>query len=484
MGQKHNSNHKNNNNINNNNFKEQKLFETFQEKKISSEIVAISYFKFSSEDIIINEMKKALKSNIDKSLDLTTDITMDIEKKRIKKEIYLEPSQIKNMLFLFIETVENLVYVIDSHSFEKLFKFREESKDYKKRCNRMFQSEHSQSTLICVHENELNISKIKIINSLNKSKIYCEQIQNIIFGKEYITIYDIKELRTGEIIMGYEGCIFAWEKTNKSEYIKMSDIEQLKFYDNIMNQNNFPEKRDEYIILNKFDNYYLPYKAFYLKDYNNNKIPIINKHSVKNILQLNNFLFTTLINLNESISVICFFDILSEKNINTNRKNDIIIKDVKYKNKDFTKLFYVTEKYFGVINIENITIISSKFREIVSIYYLNNINILKYDKIKENFYIPSLFLTFHDHHFLIQFIDIKTQNIFLKLFKFIINNEQNFEEIFSVTKSKIKNEECISNFLEFKNVRDNNLNFCAKFFVTNNKNNIIKKWIITGYEQV
>ena len=108
----------------------------------------------------------------------------------------------------------------------------------------MFQSEHFKSVLICVHENELNISKIKIINSINKSSIYCEKIQNIIFGKEYITIYDIMELRTGEIIMGYEGCLLAWEKTNKSEYIKMSNIEQIKFYDNILSQNNFPEKKE------------------------------------------------------------------------------------------------------------------------------------------------------------------------------------------------------------------------------------------------
>ena len=97
---------------------------------------------------------------------------------------------------------------------------------------------------------------------------------------------------------------------------------------------------------------------------------------------------------------------------------------------------------------------------------------------------PYNFLIFHDYHFMIQFIDLKTHNIYLKLFKFMINNENEFEEIFNVAKTKIKNEDFITNFLEFKNVKDNNINFYTKFFITNNKNNIIKKWIITGYEKV
>jgi hypothetical protein len=39
--------------------------------------------------------------------------------------------------------------------------------------------------------------------------------------------------------------------------------------------------------------------------------------------------------------------------------------------------------------------------------------------------------------------------------------------------------------LSFKNVKDikaNDLNFCAEFF-TNNKKNMVKKWITTDYEK-
>ena len=489
MGQKHNNKQKEeNNNIYDNNFEEQKLFQSFQEKKFTVEIAAISYFKFNPEDIVINQTKESISiNNPERSLDITGEVLKDNKKKKIKKEIYLEPTQIKNKLFIFLETIENLVYVVDSHSFEKLFKFREESKSDTRKCRLMFQSEHSKSTLFCLHENKLNISIIKIVNTLIKSSIYCEQIQSIIFGNSYVTLYDIKELNGGEIIMGLEGCILAWDKTNKSEEIKMSNMEQIRLYDRIMNQSNFPKERDDYIIQNKGNHYYLPYQAFYLNDYNNNKIKLIKKHSVINILQLNNFLFSILIDLYENTSVIIFYDI-NNKKININKNNDIIINDFtfKYNNTNISKMFYITCKYFGLITIDNIYIISSQFKEIVSIYYINDIKLLNNAKIKEKFLIPSCFLYFHDHHFLIQFVDIKTQKIYLKLFKFMINHKDNFEEIFNVSKKHIKIDFYINNFLSFKNVKDikeKDINFFAKFFITIDKSNIIKKWIITEYEK-
>ena len=103
-----------------------------------------------------------------------------------------------------------------------------------------------------------------------------------------------------------------------------------------------------------------------------------------------------------------------------------------------------------------------------------------------NFFLPWSFLVFNDYHFLIQFIDVKTKNIYLKMFKFIITKSNTFVEIFNVTKKRIKTDDFIYNILSFKDVKDikqNDANFCAKFFITNNKNNMIKKWIITNYEK-
>ena len=68
----------------------------------------------------------------------------------------------------------------------------------------------------------------------------------------------------------------------------------------------------------------------------------------------------------------------------------------------------------------------------------------------------------------------------------MINHKDNFEEIFNVSKKHIKIDFYINNFLSFKNVKDikeKDINFFAKFFITIDKSNIIKKWIITEYEK-
>ena len=220
MGQKHSHKYKKNNinNINNENFEEQKLFQAFQKKKISSEICAITYFKFDSEDIIENIPKKSNSvAEIENILDVAEEynIISLSDKKNKKKIVYLEKEQIIAKLFIFLEVIDNLVHVIDSHSFEKLFKFREESKTCEEKCKIMFQSEYQKSLLICIHENKLNINKMKIINSFQKSSIYSEQIQCIIFGNNYKSIYDIKETDSGQLFMSLEDSLFIWGKTNK-----------------------------------------------------------------------------------------------------------------------------------------------------------------------------------------------------------------------------------------------------------------------------
>lgn len=479
-----------NNNINT--FEEKILFQSFQNKKLTTEITSITYFKFNNEDIIEDQQHKessSINSN-NLSLELTADLSiMDKKDKKLKKEIYLDASQIKNKLFIFLENIDNLIYVIDSHSFEKLFKFREESKTNKEKCKLMFQSENKKSTLICVHENKLNINKIRIINSINKSKIYCEQIQSILFGNNYITLYDIKEINNGELIMGLEGCLFIWDKTNKTEYINMSNAEEKKLYEKLFNKSNFPKLREGYYIINKGNHHYIPNKLFYLNNINhNNKILSIDRTSVKNILPLNNLIFAILINLNDNISIIRFYDI-NEKEIFFEKKNDIIINDFQYKKLNITKLFYINDKFFGLINIENIIILSSNYKQIVTLYQINEVNLLnnnKHHKKLNNFFIPSCFLVSQDHYLLIQFYDTKTNNIFLKMFRFLINNKNNFSEIMNVTKTQLKSDEVINYFLPFKNVKDikeHDVNFSAKFFITYHKDNNIKKWIITGYEK-
>ena len=142
------------------------------------------------------------------------------------------------------------------------------------------------------------------------------------------------------------------------------------------------------------------------------------------------------------------------------------------------------------MNIEKLYIISALNKEIVSIYVINDthdlhmLSITK-DRSKSNCFLPSRFLLFHDNYFLIQFVDIKTKNIYLKMFRFVISHKNNFVEILNAAKKQIKNDDFIFNILAFKNVKDtkaNDLNFCAKFFITNNKN-MVKKWIITEYEK-
>ena len=132
------------NNDENQNFKEQKLFESFQEKKLSFEITAITYFKFNLEDIIINEEKDSSQEQmIENNIKVEKNKPLNSKKKKkIKKEIYLDKNTIESKIFLFLYNIDNSLYAIDSHSFEKLFKFREESKENKEKCKIMFQSEH------------------------------------------------------------------------------------------------------------------------------------------------------------------------------------------------------------------------------------------------------------------------------------------------------------------------------------------------------
>ena len=494
MGVKHNKKSKNNNNNNNidESFEEQKLFESFQEKKLTSEITAITYFKMNPEDIIINEIKENKEQNhinlVENSLDLTEEISLSNKTlTKLKKDIYLDISEINNKLFIFLINIDNIVTVIDSHSFQKLFKFREDSKTEKRRCTTMTQSEQHRSLLICIHDNKININKIKIINS-NKSSIYCEQIQSIIFGKDYVTIYDLKEIDTGKLIIGLEGCFFIWNKTNKSEDINMTYLEERKLLDKILTENHFPGDRENLIINIKGNHHYLPYEANYLNNINirTNKKMNFPKKTIKNILPLNNCLFAILINLNANYSLLRFYHIY-DKAIIFDEKNDIIINDIEYKMFYITKLFYITEKYFGLLNLEKLIIISSKYKQIVSIFLINDIKSFLNTKHnnKINIFIPKCFLLFPNYYFLVEFIDMKKQNVYLKMFKFIIS-KSNFVEIFNISRRQINNEELIYNILPFKNVKDhrqNNINFAAEFFITNNKNNIIKKWILTNYEK-
>ena len=72
------------------------------------------------------------------------------------------------------------------------------------------------------------------------------------------------------------------------------------------------------------------------------------------------------------------------------------------------------------------------------------------------------------------------------MFKIFISSKNNFVEIFNYSKKQIKAEDLIFNMFSFKDIKDTNekdMYFCAKFFITNNKNNMIKKWIITDYEK-
>ena len=71
------------------------------------------------------------------------------------------------------------------------------------------------------------------------------------------------------------------------------------------------------------------------------------------------------------------------------------------------------------------------------------------------------------------------------MFRLVVNNKSDFAEIMNAT-NHLKINDMVKFFLQFKNVKDikeNNVNFSAKFFLTSNHNEI-KKWIITGYEKV
>ena len=475
--------------------KEKKLFKSFQKKNFAMEICAITYFKFDPDDIIENKTKEIINNtiNINNSLNLTIGDSLGEEtnsgkKKKIKQNIYLEKNQIINTSFLFIEVVDNIVYVMDAHSFEKIFKFREESKTNLNICKKMFQSEYHKCLLICIHENKININKIKIINSSNKSSIYCEQIQNIFFGKNYMSITDIKELNSNQLLILMEECFFIFDKTNKDKEINMSTNEEKRIINKILSENNFPEERDGYIIGNKGEHHFIPFKAFNLKNFKNNKILTGHKVYIKNIIKINNILFVILINANNINKSILRFYFFYEKQINYDEKTDIIINDFKYKDINLSKIFNINEKYFGYINIENIVIVSAINKEIVSIYIINEMkmNINESNENNQiNYILPWSFLVFNDYHFLIQFLNVKEKKIYLKMFKFMITKSNTFVEIFNVTKKRIKVEDFIYNILSFKDVKDikqKDENFCAKFFITNNKNKV-KKWIITNYEK-
>ena len=468
------------NNKENNKIKEQNLFESFQEKKFAFEITAITYFKFSSEDIIMNEEKESIKKNIiDSNLKIKDEKTLkDKTNKKVKKEIYFDKSGIEAKIFIFLYNIDNLVYSIDSHSFERQFKFREETKENKEKCKIMFQSEHQKSTLICIHQNKLNINKIKIVNSKNKSSIYCDQIQSILFGQDYISIYDIIQINIGKLIIGLEGALFVFDKTNNPEYINMSKSKERKLYEKILIGSNFLEEHKGYIIQNKGEHHYILSKAFYLKkDYDANKLLFIDKISFKNILGLNSSTFVSLININNNSSILRFY-LINKKEIYLCENKDIVIKDFQYQNFNISKIFYITDKYFGFINIENIIIISSKFKEIVSIYIINELSSLNNNlNNKSKIFLPNRLLIFEAHYILIQFIDLISKNVYLKIFKLDISNSNEFVEIFNFSKRQIKSEDLIYNILEFKNVNGSDVS--AKFFITNNKNNMIKKWIFT-----
>ena len=499
MGIKHNKKQKKvNEEQNEQNFGEKILFQSFQNKAMKIEITSIAYFKFNSEDVVISQQPNKEAPNEDNSISSMNDISdymvLDKKSKKIKKVVYLDLSQIKNKLFIFLATIDNSIYVIDSHTFEKLLRFREESKTNKIKCKKMFQIQNKKSTLICIHENKININRIKIINSHNKSSIFCEQIQSIFFEYSYISVFDIIEINTGQLIIGLEGYLFIWDKTDKIENINMSKAEEKKLYEKILNTvylsdashisgDNEQEENNGYCIKNKGNHHYIPQKVFSIKY--SNKIPIIQKASVNNILQVNNSIFVILLNINDNSSIVRFYDII-EKEIFFEEKNDIIIHQNKFKknNINYIKLFYITDKFFGIINSENITIISSSFKQIVSIYQINDFSLASNPKKMDNVFIPNNFLLFDDHYFIVQFIDIITESIYLKMFRLVINNKSNFTEIMNAT-NHLKVNNIVKFFLQFKNVKDikeNNVNFSAKFFLTAN-NSEIKKWIITGYEK-
>ena len=291
-----------------------------------------------------------------------------------------------------------------------------------------------------------------------------------------------------------EGYLFIWDKTDKIENINMSKAEEKKLYEKILNTvylsdashisgDNEQEENNGYCIKNKGNHHYIPQKVFSIKY--SNKIPIIQKASVNNILQVNNSIFVILLNINDNSSIVRFYDII-EKEIFFEEKNDIIIHQNKFKknNINYIKLFYITDKFFGIINSENITIISSSFKQIVSIYQINDFSLASNPKKMDNVFIPNNFLLFDDNYFIVQFIDIITESIYLKMFRLVINNKSNFTEIMNAT-NHLKVNNIVKFFLQFKNVKDikeNNVNFSAKFFLTAN-NSEIKKWIITGYEK-
>lgn len=482
--------------------REQKLFKSFQKKAFTLKICAITYFKFEPDDIIENQTRNAkeIKENNNDTINTINSLNLTIgdslskkkntpKKKKKTKNILLEKSQIINTSFLFIEVEDNAVYVMDVHSFEKIFIFREDSKDNTNICKKMFQSEYHKCLLICIHEKKININKIKIINSSSKSSIYCEQIQNISFGKDYISITDIKELNSSQLVISLEECFFIYDKTNKDKEINMSTNEEKKLNNKILSESNFPEERDGYIIINKGEHHFIPFKAFNLKNFKNNKILTSEKIYIKNIIKINNVLFIILININNINKSVLKFYYFYETQINNDEKTDITVNDFTYKDVNLSKIFNINEKYFGFINIANIIIVSAINKEIVSIYVINDMtmNIGDNNEINQiNFFLPWCFLVFDDYHFLIQFIDVKTKNIYLKMFKFIITKSNTFVEIFNSQKKQIKTDDFIYNILSFKAVRDikqNDVTFAAKFFITNNKNNKIKKWIITDYEK-
>ena len=423
------------------NFKEKILFQSFQEKTFTKNITTAAFFKFQEKDIIITN-KNDIQINSSVSSEITINEIVDNDKK-----LDLDQNQLKYILFLFLATSDNIIYAIDSHSFNKIFKFRIEAKTNKDKCKSMMQSKDNQSLLICRYDYKININRLKILISTNKSKIYCDLIQTIIIDS--FLINNTLELSNNNLVVYFDRSIIIFDK-------------------NITNNKN---KSNEYKKLNiKFKgNYYQFLQVISLKNHNNSNIVI------KQIFEINNENFVTLFYLEEKLSVIKFFNYVN--NVLKEDGNEINIKSCLYKFHRYNKFFLINKNFFGLVNTENIIIISSKCKQIISIYQIFEFN-------PNNIFVPNGFILFDDYTFMIEYYQISNKNSFFYVFKIKTNND-NFVEI--VEKDKIihkKNGGEIEFFFNFSQVKNNkSSNFKVKFFITKNLDNKIQKWIVTSYER-
>ena len=428
------------------NFKEKTLFQSFQEKTFSRNITTATLFKFQEKDIIINN-KNNLQMQINSSLisDSTiNDIINDNQK------INLERNQLKFILFLFLATSDNIIYAVDSHSFNKLFKFRNESKVNKDKCKSMIQSKDNESLLICRYDYKVNINKLTILFSANKSKskIYCDLIQIILIDS--FIINNILELSNNNFVISFDKNIIIFNKNGISDKNKKKEYKKYNI---------------------KFKGIYYKFlQNISLKNNSNN-----NKIIIKQICEINNENFVTLFYLQEKLSIIKFFNYVN--NIIEEDGKEIILKSCLYKFHRYNKFFLINKNFFGLVNTENIIIISSQFKQIVSIYQIfeNNIN---------NIFVPNGFILFDDYTFMIEYYQISNAKSFFNVFKIKLNND-NFVEI--VEKDKVIHKKKggeIESFFNFSQVKNNKSdNFKVKFFITKNLDNKIQKWIITSYEK-